>query len=255
MRRFFSLPLLLIALFGAAMAQQERTATAGPGAPHPDAPALADAAGVYERGAGLVLPRFLDPVTVSYPGSAPVPAPPLNCIISLVVGVDGAAAEAKVVRSLVPQVDSRAIRELLRARYEPAKLDGKPVPMRVLARIHFMVGEDMATPRLTWADTGSGNDGEPQQGRKWDTPPKVLHSVEAEFPEKALRVKAQGEVLLSFVVGKDGLPKGIQVERSVGMGMDEQAFQALKQYRFEPATKDGVAIDAPLTIAISFRLR
>jgi hypothetical protein len=38
------------------------------------------------------------------------------------------------------------------------------------------------------------------------------------------------------------------------MGLDEKAVQALQQYRFEPATKDGMAIDAPMNIEMSFRL-
>jgi TonB family protein len=224
--------------------------------PRNDEPAVADEHGVYTRGAGLTLPRFLDPVMVTYPGTAPVAEPPLNCVVSLVVGVDGAATDAKVVRSILPQVDERAMRDLLAAKYVPGTLDGKPVPMRVSVRLHFLLDEDTATPVLTWAGMGRGAGGErgPQINRKWDTPPKVIQHVEPEYSDRARRAKLQGQVTLSFVVTREGLPRDIQIERSLGMGLDEKAVQALQQYRFEPATKDGMAIDAPMNIEMSFRL-
>jgi TonB family protein len=43
------------------------------------------------------------------------------------------------------------------------------------------------------------------------------------------------------------------VARSLGFGLDEKAIEAVRQWRFKPATKNGVPVAAPATIEVRFR--
>ena len=43
--------------------------------------------------------------------------------------------------------------------------------------------------------------------------------------------------------------------RSLGFGLDQNAIQALKQWRFKPAMRDGMPVDVTLNIEVSFNLR
>jgi TonB family protein len=64
----------------------------------------------------------------------------------------------------------------------------------------------------------------------------------------------QGIVTLMLVVGKDGRPYDIHMRQSLGMGLDEQAIEAVKTWRFRPATLDGKPVDAQIAVEVNFRL-
>jgi periplasmic protein TonB len=69
--------------------------------------------------------------------------------------------------------------------------------------------------------------------------PVVLHRVDPEFLEEARKAKHQGTVLLTIEVGEDGKPHGIRVVSGLGLGLDEKAIEAVSQWRFKPATRNG----------------
>jgi TonB family protein len=88
----------------------------------------------------------------------------------------------------------------------------------------------------------------------YDRPPVVIFKKEAEYPEEARKAKYQGTVLLDVQIDDSGRPMNIRVSRSVGLGLDEKALEAVKQWRFRPATKDGKPVSAPVQVEVSFRL-
>ena len=85
--------------------------------------------------------------------------------------------------------------------------------------------------------------------------PEVVHSVEAEFSDEARRAKYQGLCLISLIVDAQGNPQNIRVARALGMGLDEKAVEAIRQYKFRPAMKDGkTPVPVMITIEVDFRL-
>jgi len=55
------------------------------------------------------------------------------------------------------------------------------------------------------------------------------------YSDEARKTKVQGSVLLSVLVGADGRAKDIRVLRGLGMGLDENAIQAVRSWKFIPA--------------------
>jgi protein TonB len=86
-------------------------------------------------------------------------------------------------------------------------------------------------------------------------PPSVLSRVEPQYSEEARKARFQGTVVLEAIVRKDGTVDIQRDVRSLGFGLDENAIQALKQWRFKPGTKGGVAVDVSLNIEVNFNLR
>lgn len=85
--------------------------------------------------------------------------------------------------------------------------------------------------------------------------PVVIHSVEAEFSDEARRAKYQGLCLIGLIVDAQGNPQDIHVVRALGMGLDEKAIEAIRQYKFKPAMKDGrTPVPVMITIEVDFRL-
>ena len=61
-------------------------------------------------------------------------------------------------------------------------------------------------------------------------------------------------MVLSVEVGPDGLAHNARVLRGLGLGLDENAIDAISQWRFRPAVKDGQPVTVPATIEVNFRL-
>ena len=84
--------------------------------------------------------------------------------------------------------------------------------------------------------------------------PKAIYSPDPEYSEEARKAKYQGTCVLWLVVGADGRPKDIKVQRTLGLGLDEKAIEAVKNWRFEPALKDGKPVAVQINVEVSFRL-
>ena len=85
--------------------------------------------------------------------------------------------------------------------------------------------------------------------------PSIVYRVEPTYSEEARKAKYQGVVVLSAIVRKDGTIEILKVVRGLGLGLDENAIQALKQWRFRPGMKNGVPVDVALNIEVNFSLR
>ena len=86
------------------------------------------------------------------------------------------------------------------------------------------------------------------------TAPRPIYDPDPEYSDEARKAKYQGVVVLWVVVGTDGLPKDVRVARSLGLGLDEKALDAVRKWRFEPARMDGRPVAVQLNIEVSFRL-
>jgi periplasmic protein TonB len=86
------------------------------------------------------------------------------------------------------------------------------------------------------------------------TAPVLLHKIEPEYSEEARKAKYQGTVLLYIEVSPDGRATNIRVARSLGLGLDEKAIEAVKQWKFKPGYKNGQPVTVAATIEVNFRL-
>jgi len=103
-------------------------------------------------------------------------------------------------------------------------------------------------------DHGTGGGPIYQPGVAGVTNPVPVVSPEAEFSDEARQKKYQGVCMISIIVDAHGYPQNPRVMRSLGMGLDEKALDAVKRYRFKPALKDGKPVAAYITVEVDFRL-
>ena len=85
-------------------------------------------------------------------------------------------------------------------------------------------------------------------------PPSILHSVDPEFSEEARKAKFSGNVQVYLIVDEQGNPSHVRVVRGVGMGLDEKAVEAVRQYRFKAAMRDGKPVRVDLYIDVNFQI-
>jgi TonB family protein len=84
--------------------------------------------------------------------------------------------------------------------------------------------------------------------------PQVIHSVEPAFTDDARRANYQGNVSVQLIVDPEGNPQNVRLVSHLGMGLDEMAIEAVKQYKFRPAMYQGHAVAVQILIDVDFHL-
>jgi periplasmic protein TonB len=84
--------------------------------------------------------------------------------------------------------------------------------------------------------------------------PQVIRSVDPEFTDEARRAKLQGSVSIRLIVDRQGNPQDVQVVHPLGMGLDEKAVEAVRQYKFSPAMYQGHPVAVQMIIRVNFHL-
>jgi len=81
--------------------------------------------------------------------------------------------------------------------------------------------------------------------------------VDPVYPEAARADKVEGSVILQALILIDGTVSEIELLRASRPdypGFEEAAIEAVRQWRYEPALKDGVPVDTYFTIYVEFKL-
>ena len=84
--------------------------------------------------------------------------------------------------------------------------------------------------------------------------PRAIFTPDPDYSEEARKAKYQGTVVLWLVVGPDGHPRDMKVTRSLGMGLDQKALEAVRQWKFEPAMMGGKPVAVQISVEVNFRL-
>lgn len=84
--------------------------------------------------------------------------------------------------------------------------------------------------------------------------PLLVYKKEPEYSEEARKAKYQGTVTLYVEVDTSGKATNIRVLHSLGLGLDEKAIEAVKQWKFKPGQKDGKPVPVAASIEVNFRL-
>lgn len=84
--------------------------------------------------------------------------------------------------------------------------------------------------------------------------PVPIYEVDPEFSDEARRAKYQGVCVVEVIIGIDGIPRNPHVVRSLGMGLDEKAIEAVRQYRFKPAYYKGRPVEVVMDVVVNFHI-
>jgi TonB family protein len=98
------------------------------------------------------------------------------------------------------------------------------------------------------------------------TAPKLIYSVEPEFSEQARKRKISADISVKFIVEVDGHLRDVQVIGSTGRpstsqkdrdalrSLEPKAAEAVRGYRFEPATLHGKPVPCWMTVEVNFQI-
>jgi TonB family protein len=86
------------------------------------------------------------------------------------------------------------------------------------------------------------------------TAPTLLWKTEPEYSEEARKARLQGTVLLRIEVNTVGQAQHVTVRQSLGLGLDDQAIEAVKRWKFSPGKVNGKPAVMVAYVEVNFRL-
>jgi periplasmic protein TonB len=114
----------------------------------------------------------------------------------------------------------------------------------------------VAALAVVLAGTGLAQQGETDQIGNGVKAPVLTKEVKPNYTEGAMRRKVQGLVEMQVVVLEDGtVGDDVIVTKSLDEELDQQAIQAVKQWKFRPGTKDDKPVRVQVSIEMTFTLR
>lgn len=132
----------------------------------------------------------------------------------------------------------------------PAHSDGS-IPRQVRLDIHDVPITIPPKPKSSESAPGEIQ----QAGANGYSTPTCLYCPAPKFSAEALNAKYQGTVVLSVVISVDGKATDVRVVKSLGLGLDENAVAAVRDWRFKPATgADGQPAAVRTDISVVFHL-
>jgi len=164
------------------------------------------------------LVKFLSS-NLQYPDSARHNNIEGKVVAHFVVNEDGSISDPQILKGLGYGCDEEVLRVIsMMPKWNPGKLDGKPVSVYFNLPVTFKLGEyDPTKANISTPSYPGGDDSL-----------KIFIQKNLQYPKDAKKKKIEGVVVLQFDVTMDGNAENISVYTSLGSGCDEEAIRILK---------------------------
>ena len=178
-------------------------------------------------------------------------------VLEAVVRTDGTVTDVRVVKSLDPGLDARAIEAAKAWLFKPGLRNGKMVPVIVRFELEFRMHGAPPTP-IQGEDAFLNGAYAIAPGL---TAPAVKMRVEPAFAGEAIPRKIFGVLELEVVVGEDGKVARARVKTSLDKaiattGLDQQALDAVAQWLYEPGQlPDGQKVPVVTVVRLEYKPR
>jgi TonB family protein len=181
-------------------------------------------------------PELIHAVTPTYPYSMRVAGLEGVVTLDFVIDTQGVPRNVYVVESNNPWLERPAIDAVLKWRFKPGRVEGRPVNTRARQAITFQLwgGGD-----IPWQITKSKDPSKLPPEFRWDDPPEPVAASYPVYPLDLLRTKTKGKVSLLFAVDARGEVTSAKVIESSAPELGQATLAMIDTWRFKPARKKG----------------
>jgi TonB family protein len=204
---------------------------------------------------GVAAGQIVSKVAPVYPQEAKEQGIQGAVVLHAIIGKDGTIKELAVI-SGPPELQDSATDAVRQWVYKPYLLNDEPVEVDTTITVNYSLaqqGPPPPPPPGSMSEPGGSFAGVYNVGGSVH-PPVPIYTPDPKYTEAARKAKLSGNVILSLIVDSAGEPQNVQVARGLGNELDEKAVEAVQQYRFKPATKDGEPVSAFLNVMVNFQI-
>lgn len=218
---------------------------------------------VFYAGPDVTAPELL-PATLPVYNGQPCIQTGATVLVSAVVDAAGVPREIKAIRAGTAEIDKVATDVVAADRFKPGAHNGAPADVAISVEVNM---QDCLIPKKGEApDFKLQSQPEQEIALLAQSPqayhvgggisaPVPLNTIEAEYSDVAREKHIEGICVVQMIVDAQGNPQRPRVIRAIGYGLDEKALEAVKEYRFKPAMKNGnVPVPVLIQVEVNFRL-
>jgi protein TonB len=138
----------------------------------------------------------------------------------------------------------------------PDPTPDEPEPIRIVEEIEqeIEVPLDDAVFGIPEGPPASEPEGPIQVGGDVKAPEKTF-APQPTYTEIARKARVQGVVIVQAIIDKQGNVTNIKVLKGLPMGLEEAAVEAMKQWKFKPATLNGKPVTVYYNLTVNFKLQ
>ncbi len=142
-----------------------------------------------------------------------------------------------------------------------------PIPDPTPDEPEPVVMEELNLPEIEVADLGDvvfgipdapprrGLPGDPMQVSGDVLPPRKILAPQPRYTEEARQARIQGVVILQAIVDTVGNVTDVEVIKGLPLGLTESAIEAVSEWKFRPATLEGMPVAVFYSLTVSFRVQ
>jgi TonB family protein len=209
--------------------------------------------GVKQIGGGVTGPKIIYEPWPEYTELAKQDKVQGIVLVSLVVDEHGLPQHVQLLRGLGDGLNENAVESVKKYVFKPATENGKPVAVWLNVEVNFQLADGTAQTQGPILVAGEAANGVKPIGGDVKGP-ILSYAPEPGYSPEAKAAKFEGVVMVSIIVDKNGIPQNVHVTRGVGLGLDEKAVDAVKQYKFKPATENGKPVAVYLNVEVNFEI-
>jgi TonB family protein len=187
--------------------------------------------------------------------------------LAATIAEDGTVKDVNV-RVGDPLLADAAVKAVKLWRYKPFVVEGTAIEVPTVITVTFALkgnGQVSVSEQADDPGSGTASAAPPASVNSTEShpiyavggevkPPKPVYTPGPSYTESAQKAKTQGTVALAIVITPEGGVQDIEVCKNLEPSLDQRAVETVRQWRFEPATKDGKPVAAHVNVEVSFRL-
>jgi hypothetical protein len=199
-------------------------------------------------GEGTASGALLEIPSLTVQGGARNPQPPVMVASVSPTSPEGIAAAMRAARGSLPPGGSPPREALRVARAPDPRMYGRQVYTMAIQIPNLT---SYSGSWMVWFASREADSGNASVDMR---PPLPLHMVSARYIHSAEEDHVEGKVRLWAVIGKDGHVGDISLMQHLDDRLDHSAEEALGKWLFQPAVRNGVAVDVDAVFEIPFTL-
>lgn len=159
--------------------------------------------------------------------------------VGFIVDTEGAVHNAYVIWSNNPWFERPALDAVSKWKFEPGRVNGRPVNVRMTVPIAFEITGSPGTDLWTVAQKSKNHDKLPPEFQ-WDTPPRPVGTTYPIYPFELLRDGVKTKIQCALIVDPRGRVARVDFPKPSPPPAFAQSIRAMfDAWRFKPAKKDG----------------